>query len=787
MSDRHHPLARCEDCDLRDVGRYVPSAIPEEPNGIAIVGEAPGVKEARGGVPFVGPSGKLLNRILDHYDISRRDTLLTNATSCRPPDNATPSKRSVECCRPRLLAELEGSRQILALGNTAAQVVLSTGQGITALRVGPPKVCPTVEGAEVVASFHPAFCLRNGDAFPSLANDVGKLVRPMQPWAPPQYVVVDDEDDTLQALGELANRTDKVVVDIECGIDKDNDYDHPNRYQMLCIGLGYAKGKALVIGENACKSQAVRTALGDLLRKLKVICHNGKFDLAGLYPLLGDIPLWFDTMLAHYCLDERPGYHRLKDLGVEILGTPQWEHEIQKYLGVGKNYAAIPRPILYKYNAYDLAVTWDLAEYFEGELERERHTQPSFLPDVPGATLRELHDFLVAAANELKFLELNGIHIDKEYSLQLEAQFIESISDRRGVFDSFAGDHCYDKAGGINPNSPKQLKEFFYDNGVRTASTDVDHLEAILAKLDPASKLAAFITLLMENRKEAKKYGTYVKGIRERTYRGRVYTTYSLHGSTSGRLASKNPNLQNIDRDKVIRKQFNVSKPENVFVHGDYAQAEGRVICTLARDEYLRSVFADPNADIFITLGKKLYAGIDLNKDQRVRVKAYFYGLSYGRTAYTIAEEYGWSVKNTEKDLKNFLDTIPRVRDWQGDVKALVLGGEDLVTTFGRHRRFALITDENRTDVLNEALSYLPQSTASDICLRALIRVRPRLRGLGHIRLTIHDALAAECHEDNREEVAAILQEEMIRSAEEWTDYVPFKVDISYGKHWGEL
>lgn len=609
----------------------------------------------------------------------------------------------------------------------------------------------------------------------------------MLPWSPPQYVVVDTEEDALQAFEEVTARTDRVVVDIETGIDKDNDYDHPNRYQMLCIGLGYAKGKALVIGENACKSQAVRDALAALLRKLKVICHNGKFDLAGVYPLLGDIRLWFDTMLAHYCLDERPGYHRLKDLGVELLGTPKWEHEIQKYLGTGKNYAVIPRPILYKYNAYDLCVTWDLAELFEVELERERHIRPSFLPDVPGSTLRDLHDFLVDGANELKFLELNGIHIDNAYSLQLEAQFIESIDNRRGELNALIGDRHYDKAEGINPNSPKQLKEFFADNGIRTASTDVDHLEAILKRLKPDTDIYKFIVLLMKNRKEAKKYGTYVKGIRNRTYRGRVYTTYSLHGTTSGRLASKNPNLQNIDRDKLIRQQFDVCKPEHVFVHGDYAQAEGRVICTLARDEYLRSVFANPDADLFTELGKKLYRGIDLNKDQRVRVKAYFYGLGYGREAYSIAQEYGWSVEDTERDIKNFLDTIPRVRDWQGDVKALVLGGEDLVTTFGRHRRFALITDENRTDVLNEALSFLPQSTSSDICLRALIRARPRLRGKGHIRLTIHDALAAECHEDNREEVAAILQEEMIRSAEEWTDYVPFKVDISYGKHWGEL
>jgi len=787
MPDRRHPLARCEDCDLRQEGRYVPSSIPEESNGIAIVGEAPGLQEARGGVPFVGPSGKLLNRVLDYYDISRRNTLLTNATSCRPTDNATPSKRAVECCRPRLMAELEDSRQVLVLGNTAAQVVLNTSQGITSLRVGPPKPSPTVAGAEVVATFHPAFCLRNGDAFPSLVNDVGKLVRQMQPWNPPQYVVADEEEFSHACIEEVRHRTDEVVVDIECGIDKDNSFDHPNRYQMLSVGICYAKGKVLVIGENAYRFESVRDALRKLFAKVRITAHNGKFDLAGLYPTLGDVRLYFDTMLAHYCIDERPGYHSLKDLGVEILGTPKWEHEIAKYLGPGKNYAVIPRPILYKYNAYDCAVTWDLKEYFEEELLRERNTQPSFLPDVPGATLRDLHDFLVAAANELKFLELNGIHIDKEYSLQLEAQYLESIDDRRNELNTLIGDRSYDKRGGINPNSPKQLTEFFADNGIRTGSTDKDHLEAILKRLKPDSDLHKFVELLLKNRKEVKKYGTYVKGIRERTYRGRVYTTYSLHGTTSGRLASKNPNLQNIDRDKVIRRQFNVSKPENVFVHGDFAQAEGRVICTLARDEYLRSVFADPDADLFTELGKKLYKGITLNKDERVRVKAYFYGLSYGRTAYTIAQEYGWSVSDTEEDLENFMNTIPDVRNWQGEVKGLVLKGHDLVTTFGRHRRFALITEENRTDVLNEALSFLPQSTASDICLRALIRVRPRLRGLGHIRLTIHDALAAECHEDNREEVAAILQEEMIRSAQEWTDYVPFKVDISYGKHWGEL
>jgi DNA polymerase I-like protein with 3'-5' exonuclease and polymerase domains len=109
------------------------------------------------------------------------------------------------------------------------------------------------------------------------------------------------------------------------------------------------------------------------------------------------------------------------------------------------------------------------------------------------------------------------------------------------------------------------------------------------------------------------------------------------------------------------------------------------------------------------------------------------------------------------------------------------------VTDFGRHRRFRLITKENQKDVFNEALSFMPQSTASDICLRAFIRLRPRLRGKAFIRLLIHDSITAECKEEHKEEVAAILREEMIRSAEEWTTYVPFDVDISYGTDWGQL
>ena len=769
---RKHPLAECESCPLREGSVYVPTrfARNESSSGrrLAIVGEAPGIQEGYFGEPFVGPSGKLIDRVLRHYRIARSTVTLTNATLCRPEDNATPSAAAIAACRPRLLAEVDQATEILALGNTAAQSLLGTKQGVTALRVGPPR---DWQGKKLVVSFHPAACLRNGDFFPSLTNDVGKLLRHQPAWSPPEYVVIDDEETALEAIRQLHDLTDKLVIDIECGIDKDNSFDHPDRYQMLCVGICYAKGKVAVFGENSL-TKPVYAAFKALFNVKKLIAQNGKFDFAGLYRHVGPLKLWFDTMLAHYCIDERPGIHDLGYMGVELLGTPSWKNEIGQFLGEGKNYAAIPRPILYKYNAYDDAVTWDLYELFESELER--------------LGLRSLHDFLCAASDQLMYPELNGVKIDFAINDALDTEYLEILEAIEAELNPYI-ERDYDKRGGINPRSPKQLKAFYEDNRIILESTDKDTLKALLDKLDPDSSIAGFTRTLLQHRRKVKLHGTYIKGIRKRTYHGRVFTTYRLHGTTSGRLASRNPNLQNIVRDKGIKRQFGVSHVDNIWIGADYAQVEGRVMTTLAEDEYLAGIFRDPTRDLFNELGKRLYGKDDLTKDERVRVKAYFYGLGYGRDSYSIAMEYGWSPREAERDVRNFKRLIPGIVAWQDSVIRQTLTEQELITTFGRHRRFSLITKQNRKDVLNEALSFYPQSTASDICLRALIRVRPRLRGLGHLRLTIYDQLVAEGPEKNKEEITAILVEEMERSGREWSEYVPFPVDVTYGKNWSEL
>lgn len=773
----------------------------EDPR-LVIVGEAPGGYEAKRGRPFVGPSGQLLEQVLEHHGYHRNEVTLTNVCLCRPKDNATPSRSAIAACRPRLLDELRrsGAADVVALGGTAASALIDDQRSITKLRVGPAKL-PTAGLAgssvrRVVPTWHPAYCLRKADAFPALVSDIGKLKdREGNAWSAPRWRAYDDVASATAVLAELEAVATHIVVDIEVGIEKDTAFDHPNNYELLAVGLGYARGKAVVLGENALRDRSVLDGLKRLLGKVHIIAHNGKFDLGGLYPHIGGQTLWFDTMLASYCLDERPGNHGLKVLAVERLGAPQYDLEIQQFVPRGGNYANIPRPILYKYNAYDVACTWELYELFAERLEQE--------------DLRRVHDFMVAASNQLMYLELNGIAIDKQYMRELAVEFLNRIdiieeSLNQIVTDLFHLQHPEVVESEelqritINPRSPKQIKEVLSDQGIQVDSTNQDTIEKLLEILQvqrgmsPETPIIQFLYTLLHHRRQQKLYSTYVKGIAQRMYRGRVYTTYLLHGTTSGRLASRNPNLQNIVRDNSIRRQFAVSKPENVFIQADFKQAEGRVITTLARDEYLRSIFSDPSVDMFDELTDQLYGPIgsrskEERKEQRIRTKAFFYGLSYGREAYSIALEYKMSVSEAERRLHDFMSLIPATAAWQQEVRQRVLSGHDLITPFGRRRRFWLITDQNQKDVLNEALSFLPQSTASDICLTAFTRLRPMLRGLGFIRLTIHDALVAECAREHREEVTRLLVGEMVKAGAEYTDYVPFNVDVSFGQSWGEL
>lgn len=838
---RKHPLAECEKCPLFENGEFVPSYGPEKAE-LAIVGEAPGYNEAIKGIPFTGQSGKLLDAVLKHHKIPREEIFLTNACLCRDEVGSTPTKDAINSCHPRLISELKdrGVGTVVALGNSAAESVI--GQtGITKLRIGPGKQSKYLPGVRVIPTIHPAAALRSSDSFPHIVTDFGKINNNPPPWVAPEFAVVDNEQDAVTKLRDIhADGYKDLVIDIEVGIEKDTSFDHPNQYDMLCVGICYTKDHVVVIGENAMKSPTVQFELKLLLNDSNVSNQNIKFDIAGLYKLCGALKGSFDTLIAHYLLDERPGIHDLEQMGVELLGTPSWKSELNKYKKPGESYAVIPREVLYKYNAYDCGVTNDLKELFKKQLAEQKDEDTYYLKAgnmVKGWRLEQTLEFLVAAQNEIVFVELNGIGVDPDYMDTLS----EKLMDEIGLLeiklnlmlpatavneDGIPTTKNYDKAGGINPRSPLQLKKVFRDFGMFVNSTDAPTCKLIVEMKGATSPIGRFCNTLLEHRKATKDYGTYVEGIRKRIYQGttRVYPSFLLHGTTEGRLSCRNPNLQNIPRKSAIRRLFVPTRTDNVFVQTDYSQAELRILAWLAGDRYFTDIFNEGIRDVFDELSTVLFpqypkyidkakfleiskttqftnlvsgwedwetAYKEFFKQVRSRwIKPFVYGLAYGRTEHGISGdiEVGLTLEEARIVMTKFFVVIPEIVKWQKDIQKLVSDGNDLVTPFGRHRRFHLITRQNHDDIMRQSLAFVPASTSSDVCLRAFTRIRPDLIGLGWVRNIVHDSVLVECHREDAEEVTQIMEKHMIESAEELVDgYVKFAVETKIGKSWGDV
>jgi DNA polymerase-1 len=609
-----------------------------------------------------------------------------------------------------------------------------------------------------------------------------------EPWIETEYWVVDNPLEAYHAIEFLRKRPPEgtLVVDIECGIEKDAGFDHPNRYSMLCIGVGYERKRVIVFADG-CLDSGVYDALGSLFRSRKLGGQNLKFDLKGLYPKMGPLVGYFDTMLASYTFDERPGIHGLKHQAVEYQGAPQYDNEIKQYVSGGRSYANIPRSLLYKYNAYDVSCTFDLCDMYEAKFKTES-----------GKGLRRVHDLLMAASNQLMYVELNGIAIDREYLEVLAQEYTERIELLEHELNFVLQRRSGHEQDTINPRSPQQVKRQLLEYRIRVGSTDVDTLHKVLEAVGDNPKytdVKDFITILLRHRRESKLYGTYIKGTKKRLYRGRVYPTFLLHGTTTGRLACRNPNLQNVPRQSSIRRLYVPGKPGNVFVQVDYSQAELRVLCFLAGDTYFRDIFNAGDRDLFDELTPILYPTANRTtlspaqwKELRIRVKAYVYGLGYGRTEYSISDEYNIPVEEARAGMAKFFEVIPEIVSFRERTRQSVLAGKYLETPFGRRRRFGLITDENKKSVMNEALAFIPQSTSSDMCLLATTWARKELRGTAFIRNIVHDSMLAECQPRDANMVASTINRLMVASARTIVgDYVTFATDFKVGANWGEV
>jgi uracil-DNA glycosylase family 4 len=776
---RKHPDARCEDCSLQR-RPFVEDKLGRD-SAVMFVGEAPSKSDVEAHKPFSGASGKLLGTVLDIYDIDSRDVYMTNAVACAPLGKETISKNDLACCAPRLHSTIQKlkPRRVVTFGATATKAVLQSSTGVLDARIGPPKPYPYNKNIEVIPTISPAFVLRSADKFPMLLRDVGKINDTSSAvWRAPDWKVIDDDsDDSLEQIRAIYRNGDTVIIDIEVGVEKDELGTHPERYDFLCIGIGYGNNQVLVIGEQALKSPAVQYEFKRLLESCDIVCHNGKFDIAALRRFTPRVSLFGDTMLASYCLDERTGVHSLGFLSRELLGAPDWKDVTKEYTKGGKSYANIPRPILYQYNAYDVGCTMALWHLFSDKLTKQN--------------LWTLHDFLVESAEAIMELELDGMLVDQDYLAKLDSELQEEGETLETIFAAHYGL--------ANPRSPMQVQAWLQKNQCYVASTNeatlteefgrrmrltgqqaVAQLETPAFAVKYKDEVCQFIHALLEYRGLAKLWGTYVDGIGRRLYNGRIYPNLSLHTTVTGRLSSKDPNMQNIPRGGTIKRLF-IPAPGYSYVQCDYRAAELRVVGSLSRCAYLRDVLNDPNGDIHGDVARQYY-GPGYTSEQRTNCKRVVFGSTYGAEAPRVSEILGVSILEARKFLERFFGLMPEVVEWRADLKEQILAGEDLVTFTGRRRRMRLITNLNRNDLVKEGYAMIPQSTASDINLSASNILR---RSGFATRMLVHDSILVECPTDQTNDVMHEMQRVMQDVAkQEFDDFINFTTEGEVGQSW---
>ena len=759
----------CELCPLRGRPKLVLNTSNVLKGGLAIIGEAPGRTEIVKQQPFIGQSGKILRTVLEKLDIS--NFYITNTVLCNPENNATPTQSALDACLPRLLSELEQvqPKGILLVGATALHDILpQVNAKISSVRgqIFESKYFP---GIPVIATFHPAYLLRHPDGFRDFVQDIQKM-KPLlnsrviyHRSKEPQINVklLKTPDDITDILPELLDST-RVALDLETlGFD----YETDKIWSLMFLAdnrLAYA-----IVDPESKPLQLLETLKSVLENSnVKWIGHNAKFDSKFLRTRLGITwPYIGDTMLLHYSLDERSGGHGLKYLATYFFNTPDYDVSMKAYMDAGLLTEAPLNEMLH-YQALDCFYTWKL-----WPILRSKAVEDNVL---------HVHDnLLVPFSHSLEQVELNGFRVDREYlkslteieehKLMVLSQKIEQMASSLG-FENF------------NPRSPQQVKKIFASTGINLRNTSEEMLSSL-----PNNQLARTILAYRHFQKLSKTYVEPLLAISE--FDGRIHSEFLIHGTRTGRLSSRNPNLQNIPVDigPLIERAF-VASPGYYLVNSDFSQLELRVAAWYSHDEALLDAYRK-NQDIHRIVAAAMYKikPEEVTKLQRKAAKFVDFGILYGRGAQSLAEgELQCSLNEAQRFLENFLEQFPGLAHWMTQVEKQALRDGYLVTATGRKRRFPLIMGFNRHKIIRQAVNTPIQSLASDITQTALRLIQSQFSDIVVVS-TIHDSIMFEIRKERVDELPAIRH--VIETAADTLiePLLPFPASIEIGERWGEL
>ena len=598
-----------------------------------------------------------------------------------------------------------------------------------------------------------------------------------------QYSLIINEEE-IDELITHAHEIGEIAIDTETSSLNLNEADLVGISLCSKIGrafyipIGHKTGKCL-------KKDLVIKKLKPILedRSVKKIGQNIKFDFIILFKNGITMNAMEDTMLMSYVLDAGKNRHNMDTLSEIHLNHKTIS--FKEIVGIGKkqiNFSEVELDKAMEYAAEDVDITYRLYKIFSKNLKIQK--------------LMNIYEVFEKPLIEiLAYMEIKGIKVDSKFLSILSKKFEKKINDLEGKIFKLSKEK-------FNIASPKQLGEIIYNklkiaNLKKTKKGSFATSASVLEDL--AFKGHEFPKLILEWRQVSKLKNTYSDSLREHidTNTKRVHTSFLLAATTTGRLASSDPNLQNIpiksEEGKEIRKAFIAEKGFSL-ISADYNQIEMRILADLADVKELKKAFKN-NVDIHSLTASQVF-NVDIKKvdhDMRRKAKAINFGIIYGISQYGLAKQIMVSNNEAEEFLNSYFLKFPEIKDYMNSTIKFCRKSGYVNNIFGRRTHITGINDKNfniRNFQERAAINAPIQGSASEIMRLAMIRLNKKLINTStKILLQIHDELIFETPISEVKKITKVIENEMTGVSD--SDFHSFStaltVDINVGDNWGIL
>jgi DNA polymerase-1 len=518
--------------------------------------------------------------------------------------------------------------------------------------------------------------------------------------------------------------------------------------------------------------------------KIPKVGHNIKYDYVILarYGLTVQ-PLGFDTMIAEWLINPNSRNLGLKNLAWVRLGYQMTN--ISELIGSGKkqlSMAEVPIAKAADYASADAAIVLQLIPQLKEELSN-RAAIPIFdeieMPLIP------------VLAN----MEMAGIALDTGFLRDMSKELNTRINEIAIQIYQITGEE-------FNLNSPQQLSQVLFDRlnlspPGRARKTATGFYSTAANILESMSGAHPIIDLVLEYRELAKLQSTYLEALPTQlnSQTGRVHTSFNQTGSVTGRIASSDPNLQNIPiRTEIGRKvrQAFIAGPDYQLLSVDYSQVELRIVAHIAQDEAMLAAFRS-GQDIHATTAAAIHdIPLDeVSKEQRRHAKAINFGLIYGMSPFGLTRTTDLTLAEAEDFVQAYFERFPGVKNYLDSTRRLATEQSYVETLLGRRRYFPGLANQTNRNTRNreerEAINAPIQGTAADIMKIAMIRLPDALNAAklrGKILLQVHDELVLECPTEEVNRTAKLVMQIM---SDAYPLSIPLATEARSGKNWGEL